>query len=149
MLTNFTMWSSNLFFSIQLFPAFFTVHVFQSLDFSGSTFFWVQVFQSPGPGSKSWAWVKVLEIPILQDLQEIIIYKTIKNFTAINKGCFKRGCNSPFQKQPPKVSCKKAAFKNFAIFAGKHLCWSLFLISLQGQNPSTSLKRDSSAGLFL
>ena len=25
------------------------------------------------------------------DLEEIIIYKTIKNFTAINKECFKQG----------------------------------------------------------
>ena len=35
------------------------------------------------------------------------------------------------QKQPPDVFCKKAALKNFAIFTGKHLCWSLFLIKLQ------------------
>ena len=34
-------------------------------------------------------------------------------------------------------------FKKFAIFTGKHLCWSLFLINLQTLRPSTLLKRDS------
>ena len=47
MLINYTMWSSNLFFCIQSFPAFFIVHNFQSPDFSGSRFFSVQVFQDP------------------------------------------------------------------------------------------------------
>ena len=38
------------------------------------------------------------------------------------------------QKQPPEVFCKKKGFlKNFADFTGKHLCWSLFLITLQGE----------------
>ena len=31
----------------------------------------------------------------------------------------------------PKVFCEKGVLENFAIFAGKHLCWSLFLIMLQ------------------
>ena len=35
--------------------------------------------------------------------------------------------------------------KNFAIFTGKHLCWSLFLMQLL----STLLKRDSNTGVFL
>ena len=30
-----------------------------------------------------------------------------------------------------KCSEKKIVLKNFAIFSGKHLCWSLFLIKLQ------------------
>ena len=30
------------------------------------------------------------------------------------------------QKQPPKVFYKKCVLKNFAIFTGKHLCWTLF-----------------------
>ena len=29
------------------------------------------------------------------------------------------------EKVPPEVFCKKGALKNFAIFTGKHLCWSL------------------------
>ena len=60
----------------------------------------------------------VLRIMICsQDLREIII----KNFTAINKECFKWDYN-PFQKQPPKVFHKKTVHKNFAIFTGKNLC---------------------------
>ena len=31
----------------------------------------------------------------------------------------------------PKVFYKKAVLKNFAIFTGNHLCWSLFLVKLQ------------------
>ena len=42
------MWSSNLFFYIQLFPAFLIVQVFQGPGFSESKFFRVQVFQGPG-----------------------------------------------------------------------------------------------------
>ena len=36
--------------------------------------------------------------------------------------CFKHN----FKKQPPKVFSKKAVFKKFTIFIGKHLCWSHF-----------------------
>ena len=32
----------------------------------------------------------------------------------------------------------------FAIFTGKHLCWSLYLIKLQAIRTATLLKRDSS-----
>ena len=35
------------------------------------------------------------------------------------------------QKQPPEVFYKKDVFKNFGIFTGKHVCWSLFLMKLQ------------------
>ena len=34
------------------------------------------------------------------------------------------------QKQPPVVFFKENFLKKFAIFTGKHLCWSLFLIDL-------------------
>ena len=34
------------------------------------------------------------------------------------------------QKQPLEVFHKKTVLRNFAIFIGKHLCWSLFLIKL-------------------
>ena len=44
---------------------------------------------------------------------------------------------------------KKAALKNFAIFTGKQLCWSLFLIKLQAFRLATLLKRDSNTGVFL
>ena len=45
-----------------------------------------------------------------------------------------------FLRTPPnrsshwRCSIKKAAPKNFIIFTGKHLCWSLFLIKLQACN---------------
>ena len=50
------------------------------------------------------------------------------------------------QKQPLEVFYKKAV-KNFAIFTGKHLSWSLFLTKLQAFRPDS--KRDSDAGVFL
>ena len=53
------------------------------------------------------------------------------------------------QKQPSQMFYKKAALKNFAIFTGNHLCWSLFLIKLKALRPATLLKRDSNAGVFL
>ena len=37
---------------------------------------------------------------------------------------------------------KRAVVKNFAIFTGKHLCWSLFLMKLQAWRPAILLKRD-------
>ena len=45
------------------------------------------------------------------------------------------------EKQPPEVSCeKKSVPKNFANFTEKQLCWTLFLIKLQGW---TLLRRTS------
>ena len=34
-----------------------------------------------------------------------------------------------------------SALKDFAIFTGKHLCWSLFLINMQAWRPATLLKK--------
>ena len=49
-----------------------------------------------------------------------------------------------YKKQPSEVFyLKKAVFKNFANFTGKHLSWSIFLLK-----PATLLKRDSSTGVF-
>ena len=36
------------------------------------------------------------------------------------------------QKQPPELFCKKGVLKNFGKFAGKQLCWSLFLNKVAG-----------------
>ena len=44
---------------------------------------------------------------------------------------------------------KKAILKNFAIFKGKHLRWSLLLVNLQAFRPETLLKRDSDTDVFL
>ena len=38
-------------------------------------------------------------------------------------------------------SVKVGFLKNFAIFTGNHLCWSLFLIKLQVCRPATFLKQ--------
>ena len=42
-----------------------------------------------------------------------------------------------------KSSLKEVAFENFAIFTGKHLLWSLFLINLHAWRPSTLIKIES------
>ena len=50
-----------------------------------------------------------------------------------------------FQKQPPEVFCEKGVLRNFAEFAGKHLCQSLFNNEVAGPRP----ERDSGTGVFL
>ena len=44
---------------------------------------------------------------------------------------------------------KTGVFKNFAIFTGKNLCSSHFLVKFQAWRPAFYLKRDSNAGAFL
>ena len=48
-----------------------------------------------------------------------------------------------------QIFIKISVLKNFAIFTGKHLCWSLFLRKLQVLKPASLLKRDSNTGVFL
>ena len=48
-----------------------------------------------------------------------------------------------------RCSIKKVIFKNFAIFTGKHLSWSLFLIKLQSFSNATFLKMASNTGVIL
>ena len=57
-----------------------------------------------------------------------------------------------------RSSCMQMFFKtgvirNFSLFTGKHLCWSLFLIKLQALQAATlfqpCLKRDFNTGVFL
>ena len=45
--------------------------------------------------------------------------------------------------------CGKGVPKNFALITEIHLCWSLFLIRLQGWSPETLLERDSNTGILL
>ena len=52
------------------------------------------------------------------------------------------------QKQRQELFYKKAARKNFAIFTGKHLCRSLFLITHLSYT-CYFIKRDSNSGFFL
>ena len=39
--------------------------------------------------------------------------------------------------------------KNFTIFTRKYLCWNLFVLQLQSSSPATTLKSNSSTGVFL
>ena len=54
------------------------------------------------------------------------------------------------KEQPPKVFYKKMyCWTSFAKFAGKNLCWSLFLIKMQAFRPTTLFKKCSNTGVFL
>ena len=46
-----------------------------------------------------------------------------------------------FRSNHQRCSVKKGVLKTFANFTGKHLCWSLFLITLLVFRPATLLKR--------
>ena len=48
--------------------------------------------------------------------------------------------NSYYRSSYQRCSIKKAVLQNFAIFTGKNLCWSLFLIKLQAFSATTLLK---------
>ena len=48
-----------------------------------------------------------------------------------------------------KIFIKISVLKYFAIFTGKHLCWSPFSRKLQVLNPASLLKGDSNTGVFL
>ena len=49
-----------------------------------------------------------------------------------------------------QVFFKTGVLKNFAILAGKRLCWSLFLIKIdQSFRLATLLKKHSNTGVFL
>ena len=45
-----------------------------------------------------------------------------------------------------RSSIKITVLKNFAIFTGKHLCWSLSLKKSKAFRPAALLKRDSNTG---
>ena len=61
----------------------------------------------------------------------------------------KNSINNAIGEKTPEVFYKKAVFKNFAIFTGKHLWESPFLIKLPAWSPATLLKRDSITGILL
>ena len=49
----------------------------------------------------------------------------------------------------PEVFSKKGVLRNFAKFAGKHLCQGLFFNDGVGLSLQLYLKRDSGTGIFL
>ena len=63
----------------------------------------------------------------------VLYFETTERFSPeyVSYYTFYTFASNKSQKQPPVGFCKKGALKKFAIFAGKHLCWSLFLIKLQ------------------
>ena len=54
-----------------------------------------------------------------------------------------------FKSSHQRCYIKRGVLKNFAIFTGKYLCCSLFLIKLQARRLATLLKRDSNTDVFL
>ena len=68
-----------------------------------------------------------------------MFFKWFKFFMVNYISCCLMNCNCwsvyvhayVFQKQPPEVFSKKVVPQNFAVYTGKHPCWSLFLIKLQ------------------
>ena len=53
-----------------------------------------------------------------------------------------------FRSSRSKISFKIGVLKNFAIFTGKHLCSSLFVIKLPVCKSANLLKRDSNTSVF-
>ena len=66
-----------------------------------------------------------------------LVYKLIWRLFCAH---YRRSCSQMF--------FKITVLKNFKIFTGKHLCWSLFLIKFQSWWPATLLKRNSNTGVF-
>ena len=57
--------------------------------------------------------------------------------------------NTLFRRTRSQIFFKIDVLKNFEIFKGKHLCWSLFSIYLLTWGRAALLKRDSNTGVFL
>ena len=53
-----------------------------------------------------------------------------------------------YRRSHQRCSIKKALLKNIAIFTGKHLCWSLFLIKLEDLRACNFIKRETSPQVF-
>ena len=75
------------------------------------------------------------------NIETTLIFSSLKSIFSNEDNCLEAATGGVFY--------KKAALKNLAIFTGKQLCWSLFLIKLQAFNPASLLKRGSKTGFFL
>ena len=78
------------------------------------------------------------------------IFGSEKNFSRVFKiGCMIYSVNSPINRSShQRYSVKEVVRKNFAIFTGKYICWSPFLIKLQAVRDPALLKRDSNTNVF-
>ena len=65
----------------------------------------------------------------------VIIYSCWKNIFLFNIKNTKQSWESSSRSSHQRSSIKKGALKNFAIFTGTHLCWSLFLLKLKAFTP--------------
>ena len=54
-----------------------------------------------------------------------------------------------FRSSRSQMSFKIEVFKNFAMFTGKHLYWSVLVTKLPAYKPANLLKRDSNTSAFL
>ena len=77
-------------------------------------------------------WIKPIELTAETSTQEEIL--------TVRSGNWRSSCLQIF--------IKISEIKDFAIFTGKHLCWSPFSRKLQVLNPASLLKGDSNTGVF-
>ena len=86
------------------------------------------------------------EISVMKELKLFSIEVTLftERFMRYKKLSEKRCRSSRVQ-----MFFKLGVLADFAIFTGKHLCWSLFLIKLKVFRAVILLKRDSNTGVFL
>ena len=73
----------------------------------------------------------------------IFLYKYFSSWEIL------RNYSTIFRSSHRICSIKKAIFKHFVIFTGKHLCRGLFFNKLQAIRCVTLLKRDSYTDIFL
>ena len=105
---------------------------------------------------------KFLRIPILKNICKWLLLKILAHSPQSSQCCPNTAetilrkkitgamlAQTTYRSSPGRYSVKKCVLKNFAIFTGKHLRWSLSLIKLQAFSPAALLKRDSNTGVFL
>ena len=96
--------------------------------------------------------VYVLRLQIsLISTAEIMIgmtFESVLHRLLLSDSPLDKGFNS-FRSRRSDIFSEIDVLKHFAIFAWKHLCWSLFLINFQALRPATLLKRDSNKAVFL
>ena len=63
--------------------------------------------------------------------------KSVKILSSLSYNCIV----NIFRSSRPEVFIKKGVLINFAGFAGKHFCWSLFFNKVAGLRPATLLKK--------
>ena len=71
-------------------------------------------------------WKKLFHVVLI----EIFNFVDTKNYVCLKD-----------EKQPPEVLCKKGVLRNFAKFAGKHLCQSFFFDKVAALRSAALLKR--------